>query len=109
MKQISSWLALLTFAFWGTVGTGLLLRNLSTAAMQTAASILLPLGVLLSLVVLLFRLRRRSRSHCGLDTLEDVRRQSRLRLAGEPEEGTCVVVSRPKADGADRCREESLE
>ena len=104
MKQISSWLALLTFAFWGTMGTVLLLRALTPATVQFAVSILLPTGVLLGLLVLMLYLRRRSHAHCGLDTLEEVRRKSRTHLAGEPEEGTCVVIS-PRTGGRMDCFE----
>ncbi len=107
MKQISSWLALLTFAFWGTVGTGLLLRNLSPATIRTAVTIAVPVGVLLSLVLLLMYLRRRRICPREVGTLEEVRRKSRLHLAGEPEEGACTIVSQRTRGRTDCFEKES--
>ncbi len=92
MKQVSSWIATMTFVFWGMLGAGLLVHALSPNDRQVVAYFYLPLTAVPALAALLFHLRRRAARQKKALSLEELRRLSRQRLAGEPDEGAYVVL-----------------
>ncbi len=93
MKQISSWIALMTVLFWGMLGGTIVWRSLSPEAAGAITGLLLPPLVLISFVLGLFWLLRiRARRKRVPETLEEIRNKSRQRMAGEPMEMGRVVL-----------------
>jgi hypothetical protein len=109
MKQISSWIATMTFLFWGMLGAVILVRSLSPPMARIAITVFLPLVVVFTLLALAWFWRRRPGCHRGAGTLEEVRRQSRLRLAGEPVEPGRLTRSGRHKCGERQCGEEEQD
>ena len=92
MRQISGWMAAATIVFWGAMGTVILFRALPPEATRFMAEMGVPPAVIITLVTLIFYLRRRAARQRTAASLEEIRRLSRQRLAGEPDEGAYVVL-----------------
>jgi hypothetical protein len=103
MKQISSWIAIMRVLFWGMLGIAILARSLAPEVTRLLTNLVLPpLTIISGMLGLFWFLRRRARIQRAPDTLDDIRRRSRQRMAGEPIDEHCLVrPPRVRHDGQD--------
>ncbi len=105
MKRVSSWIGMLTLAFWGVVIIRIVVHRLPPEWTQFVVDTGVPLAVIAAGLALFVSFRRRSVRR-QTSSLEELRRQSRVRLAGEPIEGTFVVTPSRKRRGEGCCEKE---
>ena len=97
MKQVSSWMAAMMSAFWGTMLIVGIARVLPEAFARIFVTFIVPPVVVLSLLAAWFFLHRRARNRNVPDSLEEIRRCSRQHMATEPQDAHYVLRPSRKA------------
>ena len=100
MKQVSSWMAAMMSAFWGTMLIVGIARVLPEDYARIFVTFIVPPGVVLSLLAAGFFLRRRARNRNVPDSLEEIRRCSRQHMATEPQDAHYVLRPSRKPCGS---------
>jgi hypothetical protein len=103
MRKTTILAAVMMLAFWGVMGTVVLVRAITPETTRLLLEYILPLATIFGLLTLVWFLRRRAASRRVTPTLEEVRRLSRQRLDGEPAEDAYVVLPSRRGHHQDRC------